>query len=109
MSFQVFLAVAQTAQAAPSDNGSTTAPAKAAKSDKPATPDDRATEFKAVEGGGETRSGTTLVVEAYALIWMILMTWLFLVWRKQAKLHARLDDLERAIDKAALASKSSKL
>lgn len=64
-------------------------------------PDDRATDFRAVEGGGEHRDGATLMVEAYVVLWLILMTWLFTLWRKQKSLHARLDDLEKTIDKAA--------
>ena len=40
----------------------------------PAVPDDRATEFTAVEGG-EEYSGGSLLVEAYAAIWLILMAW----------------------------------
>lgn len=65
------------------------------------TADDRATEFRAVEGGGEQRSGFTLMVEAYVVLWLILMAWLLLLWRKQKSLNTRLDDLERTIDKAA--------
>ena len=65
------------------------------------TPDSRATTFQPVESGGEQRSGETLLVEAYVVLWVILMGWLFLLWRKQNGLHARLDDLERVIDKAA--------
>jgi hypothetical protein len=67
----------------------------------PATPNDRATTFQPVEGGNEVHSGTTLMVEAYAAIWLILMAWLVLVWRKQAALHQRIDGLEHAIDRAA--------
>jgi len=58
-------------------------------------------EFRAVEGGTEQKDGPTLLVTAYALIWAIMMTWVFFVWRKQAKLHERLDGLEREIAKAA--------
>ena len=65
--------------------------------------DDRSTTFQAVEGGAETRSGSTLMVEAYVVLWLILLTWIVLLWRKQSGLNARLDDLERAIDKAAKA------
>lgn len=65
------------------------------------TPDARSTTFQPVEGGSEHRSGETLLVEAYVVLWVILMGWLFLLWRKQNNLHTRLDDLERAIDKAA--------
>jgi CcmD family protein len=68
----------------------------------PAAPDDRATEFTAVESG-EHYSGSTLLVEAYAAIWVILMVWIFMLWRKQASLSERLDGLERTIDRAAAA------
>ena len=66
---------------------------------QPSAPDDRATEFKAVQGG-ETFSGSTLLVDAYMAIWLILMAWLFLLWRKQQSLTQRLDGLEAAIDRA---------
>jgi hypothetical protein len=62
---------------------------------------ERATTFQPVEGGGETRSGELLLVEAYAVLWLLLMGWLVLLWRKQNTLRTRLDDLERAIDQAA--------
>jgi len=65
------------------------------------TADDRATTFQAVDGDPEQHNGTTLLIEAYAVLWIILMTWLVLQWRKQAALNARLDGLERAIDRAA--------
>ena len=63
-------------------------------------PDDRATTFQPVEGGTEQRSGSTLMVEAYVVLWLILMGWIFLVWRKQNALFARLGELEKAIDAA---------
>ena len=65
------------------------------------TPDDRSTEFTAVDPNAEHYSGSTLMVEAYAAIWIILMGWIFMLWRKQAGLAERLDDLERTIDRAA--------
>jgi len=64
--------------------------------------------FKAVEGGGETRDGGLLMVEAYALVWLLLMGWLVMLWRKQATLNVRLDGLEKAIDEAALAAETAK-
>ena len=64
-------------------------------------PDSRAGEYVAVQGGAETRSGETLLVEAYIVLWVILMGWIYLLWRKQAALAERLDDLERTIDRAA--------
>jgi CcmD family protein len=66
------------------------------------TPDDRATQFQAVQGG-ETYSGMNLMVGAYAAIWVILLAWIFLLWRKQQSLTARLDGLENAIDRASSA------
>ena len=71
-------------------------------------PDDRATEFKAVDPSAERFSGSTLVVEAYAAIWLILMAWIFLLWRKQQSLTQRLDGLEAAIDRAAAAKEKKK-
>jgi hypothetical protein len=68
---------------------------------------DRSTEFKAVDGG-QTRDGGMLMVEAYAVLWIILMAWIFFLWRKQGTLNSRLDDLERAIDKAAAAAEEKK-
>ena len=64
-------------------------------------PDTRATSFQAVEGGPETHSGANLLVSAYAVLWVILMAWLLLLWRKQANLHAKIDDLEKTLDRAA--------
>ena len=64
-------------------------------------PTDRSTAFQPVEGGTETHNGSTLMVEAYAVIWTILMVWLVLLWRKQNTLNQRLDGLEQAIDRAA--------
>ncbi len=65
------------------------------------TSDARATQFQAVQGGGETHDGNTLMVEAYAVLWIILMGWLFLLWRKQSVLNARIDELDRVLDRAA--------
>src|SRR5262245_1168377 len=63
--------------------------------------DDRATEFNAVTGQtGEHYSGYTLMVEAYAAIWLIMMVWLVFLWRKQADLTSRVDGLEGALVRA---------
>jgi hypothetical protein len=68
---------------------------------QPSAADDRATDFKAVEGDtGEHFSGYTLMVEAYAVIWVVLMGWLMLMWRKQVELAKRVDGLESAIARA---------
>jgi hypothetical protein len=66
-----------------------------------AKPEDRATTFQPVEGGPEQRNGTTLLIEAYAFLWIVLMAWLVFQWRRQGALNARVEGLERAIDRAA--------
>jgi CcmD family protein len=72
------------------------------------SPDGRAADFKPVEGApAEQYSGGALLVEAYAAIWLIIIAWLFFMWRKQSSLSARLDGLEAAIDRAE-AAKSKK-
>ena len=70
-------------------------------------PADRATEFTTV-ASGEHYDGSTLMVAAYAAIWVLLMAWIYLLWRKQAMLAARLDGLERSIDRAAAAAAEKK-
>ena len=64
-------------------------------------------EYRPVEGGNPTQSGEALLVEAYILVWAILMAWLVLLWRKQAQMHARIDDLEKILDAADKASSGS--
>jgi CcmD family protein len=65
-------------------------------------PGDRATTFQAVQGPGEEHySGEVLLVSAYAIVWVIVLFWVALVWRKQSAMNSRLDDLERVLDKAA--------
>lgn len=67
----------------------------------PPTADDRATEFTATDGNtGEQFSGYKLMVEAYAAIWLVMMAWIFFLWRKQADLGTRVQGLEDAIDRA---------
>jgi hypothetical protein len=87
--------------AAAASTTASAAPAAAPSAAASGTPDGRATTFQAVEGGAEARSGEALLVEAYSVLWVILLGWLVYLWRKQAGLGARLDDLERAIDRAA--------
>ena len=75
----------------------------AAPTDAPSPP----TEFTAVDGR-EHFSGSTLLVEAYAAIWVVLMAWIYMLWRRQGSMTERLDDLERTIDRAAAAAEKQK-
>jgi CcmD family protein len=73
------------------------------------TPGDRATTFQPVQGNaGEQYSGATLLVTAYAVLWVVLFAWLAIVWRKQSALAARLGDLERVIEKAGASGERKK-
>jgi len=83
-------------------------PAASGASGATDTNESHGTQFQAVEGGTETHSGETLLVEAYTVLWIILMAWLLMLWRKQASLNARLDDLDRVLDKAAANLKKAK-
>jgi CcmD family protein len=59
----------------------------------------RQSEFRSVEGGNETMSGEKLLVEAYAAVWIILFLFVFWSWRRQARIDARVDELERAMSR----------
>jgi CcmD family protein len=77
-----------------------TAGARVAIREPGAAPGDssrRPTEFVAVEGGSETMSGETLLVEAYAALWIILFGFVLVSWRRQSHIDARVAELERAV------------
>jgi CcmD family protein len=65
----------------------------------------RATEFRPVQGGTETTSGGTLLIEAYAAIWVILLGFLLVSWRRQSRIDARVAELERSFAQLHGASK----
>jgi hypothetical protein len=69
---------------------------------------DRSTAFQPVQGGTEHRSGETLLVAAYAGLWMILLAWVLLQWTKQTGLSRRIADLEGAVAKADRGAAASK-
>ncbi|MET0593982.1 MAG: CcmD family protein [Polyangiaceae bacterium] len=61
----------------------------------------RSAEFRAVEGGTEMVSGGTLLVEAYAALWLILLGFVFVSWRRQGRIDTRVDELEKALARTA--------
>ncbi len=75
-------------------------PGEVSPDQAPKSTDDRATTFQPLQGDHEHYSGEVLLVSAYVVLWLILLSWVALVWRKQNVLNLRLDDLEREIDKA---------
>lgn len=64
-------------------------------------PEERAGEFRAVQGGTETASAGTLLVAAYLVMWALLLGFVLLGWRRQNKVDARLAELERAVQGSA--------
>ena len=78
-------------------------PGPSPASSAPGDVGDRSTTFQPVEGGTEHRSGETLLVSAYAGLWMVLLGWVMFQWTKQTALGRRLDELERLVAKAAKA------
>jgi CcmD family protein len=66
--------------------GDTPAPSKA--------PEDRSTEFVAVQGGNDGTSAEGLLVTAYLVMWAALLAFIFMTWRKQGSLEERIAKLE---------------
>ena len=72
-------------------------------------PSERSTTFQAVQGNAsEQYSGATLLVTAYAVLWVVVFAWIALVWRKQNALSARLAALEAVLDRAAATQDTQK-
>ena len=67
--------------------------------DPPRAPEDRSTEFVAVEGGNDGTSAESLLVAAYAVMWVIVFGFVFLTFRRQGRVEARLAELESAMRK----------
>jgi len=62
-----------------------------------AEPSSRSTEFVPVEGGTQSTSAELLLVIAYLVMWALLLGFVGLGWRRQAKLENRLSELERHV------------
>jgi hypothetical protein len=69
------------------------------------TPDDRAMGFTRVEGGTETTSAALMLVLAYLVMWVILIGFVWLSWRKLGRVESRLGGLERNLGTNADAEK----
>jgi len=67
---------------------------------QPGTPDDRGTSFRAVEGGNQMQSGEKLAVEAYAVIWIVVLVFVASMFRRQRRLDRRIATLSAALEKA---------
>jgi CcmD family protein len=63
----------------------------------PTTSEQRSTAFRSVQGGESMQSGEKLLVEAYAVIWVLVFGMLLFSWRRQKKMDERIADLEKAV------------
>lgn len=63
--------------------------------------------FKPVGNQRETQSGEALVVEAYAAIWLALMVFVAVAWKRTRSLEEKVAGLESAVQKAHLAATPS--
>jgi CcmD family protein len=70
------------------------APAPTSTTDDPSG---RSTAFRPVENQKPLQSGEKLLVEAYAAIWLILLFFVLMSWRRQRTLDRRIADLEAAV------------
>jgi CcmD family protein len=64
------------------------------------TPESRSTEFVAVQGGQETTSAESLLVIAYLVMWALLLGFIFMTWRRQSRIEARIGELDRELKRA---------
>ena len=64
------------------------------------SPDDRASSFRAVKGGGETVAGGKLMIAAYAVVWVIVLMAVVRIFLRQNKVASHLEALEDAIRKS---------
>jgi hypothetical protein len=60
---------------------------------------ERSTQFVPVEGGTETTSAATFLVAAYVLMWLCVLAFILLTWRKTRSAQAQVERLERALAK----------
>jgi hypothetical protein len=65
---------------------------------------ERSTQFVPVEGGTETTSAATFLVAAYILMWLCVLGFILLTWRKTRNAQAQVERLEKALAKLPEAS-----
>lgn len=66
------------------------------------------TGFAPVEGGPEMQSGEALLVEAYAIMWILVLGFVVLAWRRTLAFERRLDTLEAALAAARAPAAAAK-
>ena len=69
-------------------------------------PSARSQEFMPVEGAEQTTSAEAMLVAAYLVMWALLLAFVGLGWRRQARVETRLAELEKAVGGAGEARRS---
>lgn len=97
-----------TAAAPPSAAATTAAPATSAAPASSATPSSATT---ASPGqpivDNEMQSGEALLVEAYMVIWVLVLGYVFLAWRRTRAIEDKMETLEAALQKTRAAAESA--
>jgi hypothetical protein len=92
--------MSDTAASAASSVGGAESASNPDRPDRPTYEGRPGTAFQSVGNAPEEHSGFNLMVAAYAFIWVAMMVWLLTMWSKGKSLNARIDDLDKAIDRA---------
>ena len=66
----------------------------------------RSQQFVPVEGNTETTSAEALLVAAYLVMWALLIAFIGFGWRRQARVEARLAEIEKAVGATGEARRS---
>jgi CcmD family protein len=82
---------------APSAPGA--APGAASAAPTPAV-DDRGSAFRAIDGSGESVKGGSLLVAAYAFVWVVVLVLVVRTFFRQSHTEAELGRLQKALEKA---------
>jgi CcmD family protein len=64
---------------------------------QPPQAQDQFVPVKSLPGAQEKLPATPLVIGAYAFVWVVLLAFVWSVWRRQAKVEQELRNLERRV------------
>jgi CcmD family protein len=82
-------------------------PALLSPQPQPLAPPATQGQFVAVTGSEPSTSAETMLVTAYTLMWVLVLGFVYYVFRQQRKLRARLAQLEKTLERAESADRES--
>lgn len=94
-----------TANAAPAASTAAATAAPAASTSPAPAPSASPAQSAAPPLDSQMQSGEALLVEAYMVIWVLVLGWVFLAWRRTRALEDKMATLEEALARAAKAAK----